>query len=1062
MAAAQEDDRGRLVQLLEEALSDQAARQVRIDGFRGALSAQASLDRLTIADEEGVWLTLEDVTLDWNRRALFSRALEVTALTARRLELARLPQTENGLPAAEAQPFSLPELPLSIRIDQTAIDRVEIGEPVFGQALTFSIIGAAELAGGEGNAELQLDRIDGPQGQFRLIGSFENQSRVAAIDLLFEEEAGGLAATLLGIPGEPSVRLTVDGQGPLTAFAADFALETDATPRLTGGLQISQSEEGDQTVALDMSGDVTAIVLPEYREFFGPDISLVANVTQDASGILTADPMRLTAAAMNLEGRLVLNAERQPESFALTGAIDPAGQEEDRVVLPISGGDLSVATAALDIGYDRTAGNTWRGEFELRDLISGDFSASDTVLNLTGEITEAVQGLAAITAEVAATTTGLSHTDPDLATALGDSVALDTLIRWEDTRGLTLSDLRLTAGNVALEGEMTADLADAQLGLDYALQAEIGDLTRFAPLAGEGLAGAASLSVDGTAEALSGSFDTSLAGQTRDLRLTPDLPPQLFAGATDLTARLRRDETGVTLEDVSLTGQEVTLEGSGRLSSTESELLYRARLRNISLFTSALSGQVDLRGGLIRTGDGPWTTQTRLDGPGGTTLVLLGEVGLPDGAVNLGLTGRAPLPLADRFIAPRTVRGDLAMNLRLSGAPDLRNLSGELTTTGTRVAAPTIGVSLTDVTTNAAISGGSVRLTTTAALSTGGQISANGSVAFTGRTLPAQLDIALDDLRLIDPELFEATVPQARLTYSGNLTGAGRLAGEVLIGETEIRVPESSLGTTEPIPEITHVGESAAQRQTRAFAGLLRDTSGNGNANVALDLTISAPGRIFLRGRGLDAELGGTLRVRGTAANAQPDGQFDLIRGRLGILGQRLDLVEGSATLSGSFDPFIRLVAQSRSGQYLIQIILEGLASAPEVRFTSEPELPEDEVLAQFFFGRSISSLSAVQALQLADAVSGLAGGGTGGGIFASLRENLGLDDLDIQTTEDGNAALRAGRYISDNIYTDVTVGSDDGTTVNLNIDLTPNVTARGSFGADGDSSLGVFFERDY
>ncbi|WJY22497.1 hypothetical protein QTA57_05035 [Fontisubflavum oceani] len=578
MAAAQEDDRGRLVQLLEEALSDQAARQVRIDGFRGALSAQASLDRLTIADEEGVWLTLEDVTLDWNRRALFSRALEVTALTAGRLELARLPQTENGLPAAEAQPFSLPELPLSIRIDQTAIDRVEIGEPVFGQALTFSIIGAAELAGGEGNAELQLDRLDGPQGQFRLIGSFENQSRVAAIDLLFEEEARGLAATLLDIPGEPSVRLTVDGQGPLTAFAADFALETDATPRLIGGLQISQSEEGDQTVALDMSGDVTAIVLPEYREFFGPDISLVANVTQDASGILTADPMRLTAAAMNLEGRLVLNAERQPESFALTGAIDPAGQEEDRVVLPISGGDLSVATAALDIGYDRTAGNTWRGEFELRDLISGGFSASGTVLNLTGEITEAAQGLAAITAEVAATTTGLSHTDPDLATALGDSVALDTLIRWEDTRGLTLSDLRLTAGDMALEGEMTADLADAQLGLDYALQAEIGDLTRFAPLAGDGLAGAASLSVDGTAEALSGSFDTNLAGQTRDLRLTPDLPPQLFAGATDLTARLRRDETGVTLEDVSLTGQEVTLEGSGRLSSTESELLYRARL----------------------------------------------------------------------------------------------------------------------------------------------------------------------------------------------------------------------------------------------------------------------------------------------------------------------------------------------------------------------------------------------------------------------------------------------------------------------------------------------------
>ena len=52
--------------------------------------------------------------------------------------------------------------------------------------------------------------------------------------------------------------------------------------------------------------------------------------------------------------------------------------------------------------------------------------------------------------------------------------------------------------------------------------------------------------------------------------------------------------------------------------------------------------------------------------------------------------------------------------------------------------------------------------------------------------------------------------------------------------------------------------------------------------------------------------------------------------------------------------------------------------------------------------------------------------------------------------------------YLSDNVYTAVTVGGDGGADVSLNIDLTPNVTARGSFSSDGTSSLGVFFERDY
>jgi translocation and assembly module TamB len=33
---------------------------------------------------------------------------------------------------------------------------------------------------------------------------------------------------------------------------------------------------------------------------------------------------------------------------------------------------------------------------------------------------------------------------------------------------------------------------------------------------------------------------------------------------------------------------------------------------------------------------------------------------------------------------------------------------------------------------------------------------------------------------------------------------------------------------------------------------------------VGLDLQINAPGRIFLRGRGIDAEFGGAIRIAGT------------------------------------------------------------------------------------------------------------------------------------------------------------------------------------------------------
>ena len=219
---------------------------------------------------------------------------------------------------------------------------------------------------------------------------------------------------------------------------------------------------------------------------------------------------------------------------------------------------------------------------------------------------------------------------------------------------------------------------------------------------------------------------------------------------------------------------------------------------------------------------------------------------------------------------------------------------------------------------------------------------------------------------------------------------------------------------------------------------------------------------MFIRGRGLDAELGGNLRIGGTTAEVIPAGRLNLIRGRLSILGKRLDLTEGAATLEGNFDPFIRLLASARSGGYQIAISLIGPVSKPDIALSSSPALPEDEILAQLLFGRSVSGLSPVQVLQLADAATGLAGGSSQGGFLANLRQGLGLDDLDLQTDAQGNAALRAGRYLSDNIYTDVTIGGDGGAGVSLNIDLTPDITARGSFSSAGDTSLGLFFERDY
>lgn len=117
-APAQDDDRGRLEALIEDNLSGEGF-QVDVVGFEGALSSEARLEALTIADADGVWLTLRGVVLDWNRAALLRGRVSVNELVADEILVPRLPggggEADAELPDAEAQPFRCPNCPCRCR-----------------------------------------------------------------------------------------------------------------------------------------------------------------------------------------------------------------------------------------------------------------------------------------------------------------------------------------------------------------------------------------------------------------------------------------------------------------------------------------------------------------------------------------------------------------------------------------------------------------------------------------------------------------------------------------------------------------------------------------------------------------------------------------------------------------------------------------------------------------------------------------------------------------------------------------------------------------------------------
>ena len=494
---------------------------------------------------------------------------------------------------------------------------------------------------------------------------------------------------------------------------------------------------------------------------------------------------------------------------------------------------------------------------------------------------------------------------------------------------------------------------------------------------------------------------------------------------------------------------------------------FDATVGNVGAFVPQLQGAARAVGSAVLTEAG-----VRLDvdatGPGGLTADVTGTLGAT-GADALRIAGTAPLELANPFIQPRALAGTARYDLTVDGAAELSNLTGTVTFADARLAVPRQRLSVENIDGAIRLSGGTARFDLTGSAvnpeGAGGTIAVGGSIALA--SLVADLSVRADGLVLRDPLLYE-TVLDVDLAVTGPLRGGGRIAGTVIVGETEVRIGETSFSGTGAIPYIRHVGDTVAVEATRARAriavepadfGVNRDGTPRTNA-FALDINVIAERRIFIRGRGLDAELGGSLRLVGTTGAIIPLGQFDLIRGRFDILGRRLELTEGSISLQGDFNAIVRLVAETETDAGTVAVVIEGPIREPEIDFTSSSGLPDDEILAQLIFGRGLQTLTPFQAARLASAVATLSG--RGGGFLGDLREGAGLDDLDFTTSEDGTAAVRAGRYLTENLYSDVTVDAEGNAEIELNLDITDNLRARGSISADGETGIGIFYERDY
>jgi len=391
------------------------------------------------------------------------------------------------------------------------------------------------------------------------------------------------------------------------------------------------------------------------------------------------------------------------------------------------------------------------------------------------------------------------------------------------------------------------------------------------------------------------------------------------------------------------------------------------------------------------------------------------------------------------------VTGTLNADLRLGGTLARPGLDGQVTLRDGRVDDLTTGASFRDVALTAEAAGRRVELTgLSAADRYGGRIAGRGAFALDDALRPG-FDLALNlaRARLLDGDLGAAVV-------SGN----ARVVARLRVDEADIRIPDAGGATVPPQLDVVEKGREAD----------IAPEAGPEPYPVRLDVAVEAPGRLFVRGRGLDSEWEGAVKAAGTAQEPEVTGEIRYRRGSLELLNQRFDIRRGVVAFAGSNPPIPRIDFEAATTTEEVQAVvrLRGPVTDPELELSSEPQLPQDEILARILFGRGKDRITPVQGLRLVAAVRQLQGGGPG--VLDRLRRTVGLDTLDIQggaTAAESGASV--GKYVNDRVYLQLQRGVQSGSgKARVEVELTPNLSVGTDVSERSQGGVDLRWRYDY
>jgi translocation and assembly module TamB len=404
------------------------------------------------------------------------------------------------------------------------------------------------------------------------------------------------------------------------------------------------------------------------------------------------------------------------------------------------------------------------------------------------------------------------------------------------------------------------------------------------------------------------------------------------------------------------------------------------------------------------------------------------------------------------------IRGRMRMDANISGRLRTPDLDGTILMSGGRYENLALGLTATDLRLVARFKGSNIALeSATAKLVGGGTLSAKGNVDVSAeRGFPVKMRVSLNKAAILKRDDLDVIASgDLDVAFGDN---AGKISGPLKLDR--MRLNASTSTTPEDIPQVAYKERNLPKSATAAPRRVI--------APWELEIAVAAPQNIYVGGLGLISEWGGNFNIVGNTQAPALSGRLQVIRGTYEFAGRRFNIDRGTVNFQQKerINPVLNIQASARINDVTGLITIQGTAQKPLIGFSSNPNLPKDEVLARILFGTSIDRLSPLEGAQLASAIAQLSQGGAQKlNVFGSVSKFTRIDRLRVLPANEqigSGTAISAGKYIGDRLYIEAATDGRGYTATNIEVTLTRALSILSQIATLGGTNVNIKWSKDY